>query len=72
MTTTTDTTPPAAAAAPDPIILRRDLAALLGGLSGETMRRWMRDGKLPPPDVDLSLRTRGWKRSTLVAAGIRV
>ena len=56
----------------DPIILRRDLAELLGGLSSETMRRWMRDGKLPPPDVDLSMRTRGWRRSTLIAAGIRI
>ena len=30
----------------------------------------MKANKLPPPDVDLSQRTRGWRLSTLRAAGI--
>jgi hypothetical protein len=53
----------------DRLILRRDLPDELGVCS-ETVRRLMKANKLPPPDVDLSLRTRGWKLSTLRAAGI--
>lgn len=41
-------------------------------VSSETMRRWLKTGKLPPLDFDLSFKTQGWKRSTLLAAGIRV
>lgn len=55
----------------DRLILRGALPGELGVCS-ETVRRWMRDGKLPPPDVDLSLRTRGWKLSTLRAAGLNL
>lgn len=55
----------------DRLILRGALPAELG-VSSETVRRWMRDGKLPKPDVDLSLRTRGWKLSTLRAAGLNL
>lgn len=51
------------------VIWRADLAKRLHR-SSETIRLWMRDGKLPKPDVDLSLKTRGWKLSTLRAAGI--
>lgn len=36
----------------------------------ETIRRWLRDGKLPKPDVQLSRRTMGWRLSTLRAAGL--
>jgi hypothetical protein len=32
----------------------------------------MRDGKLPLPDVALSHRTKGWRMSTLLAAGINL
>jgi hypothetical protein len=32
----------------------------------------MAAGKLPAPDVDISQRTRGWKLSTLRAAGINL
>lgn len=38
----------------------------------ETLRRHMKAGKLPPFDVRLSQKTRGWKRSTLRAAGVDV
>jgi len=55
----------------DRVIWRRELQAELH-VSAETIRRWMLDGKLPPLDVDLSVRSRGWKRSTLRAAGINV
>ena len=57
---------------PDRLILRSELRAMLGDVSGETLRRWARDGKLPPPDVMLSRRTQGWRLSTLRASGIGV
>lgn len=53
----------------DRIIWRCDLHAVLN-VSSEAVRRWLNSGKLPPPDIDLSRRTRGWKVSTLRAAGI--
>lgn len=53
----------------DPVIWRADLAKRLQR-SSETVRKWIASGKLPKPDVDLSLKTRGWKLSTLRAAGI--
>lgn len=55
----------------DPVIWRNDLMKRMS-VTSETMRRWLKDGKLPKPDVDLSNRTRGWKTSTLRAAGINV
>lgn len=55
--------------APDRVIYRQDLCALLG-VGSEAMRRWLKAGKLPKPDVDISQKTRGWKVSTLRAAGI--
>lgn len=56
----------------DIMIWRRDLRAYLGGVSDETVRRWIKQGKLPKPDVDFSARTRGWKLSTLRRAGIEL
>jgi predicted DNA-binding transcriptional regulator AlpA len=55
--------------APDRVIWRRELQAA-AHVSSETIRRWMRDAKLPAPDVALSHRTKGWRVSTLRAAGI--
>lgn len=54
---------------PDRVIWRRELQTA-ASVTSETVRRWMRDGKLPAPDVNLSHRTKGWKISTLRAAGI--
>lgn len=53
----------------DPIIWRQELHKALNR-SSDTVRRMLKDGKLPKPDVDLSQKTRGWKKSTLRAAGI--
>lgn len=53
----------------DPVIWRADLARRMQR-SSETLRQWIKAGKLPKPDVDLSQKTRGWKLSTLRAAGI--
>ncbi len=53
----------------DRIIYRRELKSTFG-VSGETIRRWMRSHRLPDPDVFISQKTLGWKVSTLRAAGI--
>jgi hypothetical protein len=55
----------------DRIIFRADLQAQLK-VGSEAIRRWIRDGKLPTPDVNISLRTRAWRLSTLQAAGINL
>lgn len=65
------TTATATAATEDTVIWRRELHQRLD-VSSETVRRLLKDGKLPKPDVDLSLRTRGWHLSTLRAAGINL
>lgn len=71
MSTTENTaaTPPAA---DDPIIWRKDLRKACGNVCGETIRLWMKKGKLPEPDVQLTVKTMGWKRSTLAARGFPV
>lgn len=40
-------------------------------LTSETVRRWMCDGKLPAPDVNLSCRTKAGERLPC-AAGIHL
>lgn len=42
------------------------------GVSRETMRKWIKAGKLPSPDVSMSSRTMGWRISTLRNAGINL
>lgn len=54
----------------DVVIWRSELRQMCGGVCSETIRLWMKSGKLPPPDVRLSLKTMGWRLSTLRAAGI--
>lgn len=53
----------------DRVIYRSELMSQLN-VGTEAIRRWMISGKLPQPDVDISRKTRGWKLSTLQAAGI--
>ena len=59
------------AAPPDRVIYRQDLCQMLG-VGSEAVRRWMKTGKLPQPDVAITRRTLGWRLSTLQAAGIGV
>lgn len=54
---------------PDRVIYRTELMSQLN-VGSETIRRWIKGGKLPTPDIDISRKTRGWKLSTLQAAGI--
>ena len=56
----------------DRTIYRKELMAALNVTSSETLRRWVRDKRLPAPDVNLSQRTQGWRVSTLRAAGINL
>lgn len=55
----------------DRVIYRADLCKMLG-VGSEAMRRWLKAGKVPPPDVAISRKTVGWRLSTLQAAGIRL
>lgn len=55
----------------DRVIYRADLCKALRVCS-ETVRRYMKDNKLPKPDVRLSRQTMGWKASTLRNAGIDI
>lgn len=53
----------------DRILFRPALCEALG-VNTETVRRWLKAGKLPPPDVALSRKILGWRLSTLQAAGV--
>jgi len=55
----------------DRVIYRQDLYKMMS-VTSETLRRWLRDGKIPAPDVAITQRTVGWRLSTLQAAGIRL
>lgn len=55
----------------DPILTRADIAERLK-CTTDAVRKWVKAGKLPPPDVALSRKTTGWKRSTLAAAGVNL
>ena len=55
----------------DRIIYRQDLYKALG-VTSETLRKWIKEDKMPPTDIAISRRTVGWRLSTLQAAGIRL
>lgn len=55
----------------DRVIWRPDLQSKLN-VTSNTIRRWINSEKLPPPDVSISHRTKGWRMSTLIQAGIRI
>jgi predicted DNA-binding transcriptional regulator AlpA len=55
----------------DRVIFRPELQEKLM-VSSETVRRWIRDEKLPDPDISLTRKTIGWRLSTLEKAGIRL
>lgn len=57
--------------ATDPIIWRRELQAIME-VSSETIRKWVRNKKLPPPDINISRKRQGWRLSTLRALGINL
>jgi len=53
----------------DRVIWRPDLQKMMG-VTSETIRRWMKDKRLPTPDVAMSRKTLGWRISTLRAHGV--
>lgn len=53
----------------DRIVWRSDLYATIGVCS-ETVRQWIKAGKLPKPDVQISTKRMGWRLSTLRGIGI--
>lgn len=55
----------------DRIIYRQDLYKLIG-VTSETLRRWLKEGKIPAADIAISRRTVGWRLLTLHAAGIKL
>lgn len=55
----------------DRVIYRADFQQMMN-VSSETIRQWMKQGKLPKPDVAITARTLGWRLSTLQAAGIGI
>jgi len=55
----------------DMIVWRPDLHRLCNVCS-ETVRRWIKSGLLPAPDVAITRQTMGWKISTLEKAGIHL
>ncbi|MES2909848.1 MAG: hypothetical protein V4718_00580 [Pseudomonadota bacterium] len=65
------TKPTSAPQIEDRVIWRSELPELLQ-VGSEAVRRYIKAGKLPPPDVNLSRVTKGWRRSTLLAHGIGV
>ena len=56
----------------DKVIWRTDLRKMLNNVQSDTVRKWIKAGKLPKPDVRLSGKTMGWRLSTLREAGINL
>ena len=57
--------------ADDRIIYRQDLYKQLG-VTSETLRRWIKESRMPAADIAITRRAMGWRLSTLHAAGIRL
>ncbi|MDR1276408.1 MAG: hypothetical protein LBL72_08540 [Candidatus Accumulibacter sp.] len=55
----------------DRVIWLSDFVKMMG-VCDETVRRWRKKNMLPEPDIALSRKTRGWRISTLRAAGINL
>lgn len=51
-------------------IFPADLMRLLGISHANTLRRYIRDGKVPAPDKVISQKNRYWHRATLESAGL--
>ena len=55
----------------DRYLTRKDIEREFG-CSSSTITRWMREKRLPRPDIAPSKKTQAWKASTLRAAGHKV
>lgn len=54
----------------DTPIFPSDLMTLLGIKHSNTLRVHIKTGRIPPPDVLITAKTRYWHRATLVRAGL--
>ena len=52
----------------DRVISRQELYKAFS-VTSETLRQWIKKGKIPPPDMAISQRTVAWRASSLRAAG---
>lgn len=53
----------------DPTYTRAELQRKLK-VCGDTLTRWRREKRLPPPDIAPTRKTQQWRASTLRAAGL--
>ncbi len=54
----------------EPPVFAEELKALLGFAHTNTLRVQIKAGKVPPPDVRISAKTRYWHRETLRRVGL--
>lgn len=54
----------------EPPVFANELKALIGVTHSDTLRIKIKEGKVPPPDVRISQKTRYWHRETLRQAGL--
>lgn len=47
-----------------------DVMALIGATHPATLRRSIKLGRIPPPDVQISQKIRYWHQATLIKAGL--
>jgi transcriptional regulator with XRE-family HTH domain len=55
----------------DRLFTRAELARLLG-ICSDTLTRWLREKRLPPPDIAPTRKAQQWRRSSLHRAGLPV
>lgn len=53
----------------DPILTRRDLQRKFE-VTGDTLTRWIRQKRIPRPDIAPTRKAQQWRTSTLRAAGV--
>ena len=51
-------------------LFQADVMQLLGIRHANTLRTWIKEGRVPEPDVRITQKTRYWHRTTLVKAGL--
>lgn len=54
----------------EPPVFAAELKSLLGFTHSDTLRVKIKEGKVPPPDVKISNKTRYWHRETLRRVGL--
>lgn len=55
----------------DKLLSRAELAAVLR-TNSDTLGRWVRQKRVPPPDVKTTQKNQQWKVSSLRAAGLNI